>query len=330
MTEVFPGIHWLKLPIPLEESTLTHVNAYLVRGNGGFLLVDSGWNTDEALASLREQLAEIGADIKDISQVVLTHVHPDHYGQAGRIKQLSGAAIALHDIESGFVDSRYVHMESLLEQTARLMQINGVPPEELAKVRDASVDMVEHVICVQPDVTLHGGETITTGMFTFQVLWTPGHSAGHICLYEPEKKVLISGDHILPGITPNVSKHPQSGENPLGRYLDSLQELKKLAVKLVLPGHEFPFTEYEPRIDELIRHHEDRSREILAAIKNKPETAYEIVQNITWSMSNRWQDIPPFHQRLALFETVAHLELMTIDGRLEKFTEDGIIYHRQT
>lgn len=329
MTEVTPGIHRLKLPIPMADSTLAHVNAYLIRGSSGFLLIDGGWNTNEAFASLQEQMAVIGAGIKDISQIVVTHIHPDHYGQAGRLKHLSGAKIAIHEIESGFIEPRYVHMENLLEQTSRLLSSNGVPPGELASIRDATLGLEQHVIPVKPDITLHGGETISTGIFSFHVLWTPGHSAGHICLYEPEKKVLISGDHILPRITSNVSRHPQSGENPLVRYLNSLQDIKKLEVELVLPGHEDPFTGLKPRIDELIRHHETRSREILTSFRSAPKTAYQIAVKSSWGEWHRWQDIPAFHKRLALFETLAHLEMMTVDGRLGRLTKDSIIYYRQ-
>jgi glyoxylase-like metal-dependent hydrolase (beta-lactamase superfamily II) len=221
-------------------------------------------------------------------------------------------------------------MENLLKQTAQLMAISGLPPDEMTNVRDATLGIEQHVVPTKPDVILHGGETITTGVFTFQVLWTPGHSEGHICLYEPEKKVLISGDHILPRITPNISWHPQSGENPLGQYLNSLKDLKKLDVEMVLPGHEFPFTEFQQRIDELVQHHEERNHEILAALKGEPKTAYEIVQEITWGVAESWQDMPLFHQRLALFETLAHLELMTTDGRLRKVNRDSIIHYQQT
>ena len=107
MTEVTPGIHWLKLPISLAEVTLTHVNAYLIQGDSGYLLVDAGWNTEESFDSLQKQMAEMGANVKDISQIVVTHVHPDHYGLAGRVKRMSGARLALHDIEKGFIESRY-------------------------------------------------------------------------------------------------------------------------------------------------------------------------------------------------------------------------------
>jgi len=330
MTEVTPGIHWLKLPITMPGSTLARVNAYLVQGDDGYLLVDAGWNTDESFDSLQKQLAEIGAEIKDISQIVVTHIHPDHYGLVGRLKQLVNAKLALHDVEKGFIASRYINTDKLLEQTARWLDINGVPPDELPHIRDATLGLEQFVAPAYPNVTFHGGETISTGAFTFQVLWTPGHSAGHICLYEPNKKVLISGDHILPTITPNISRHPQSTENPLGRYLNSLNSLKQLDVALVLPGHESPFAKLKPRIDELIQHHEQRNLEILATTKGEPKTAYQIVKELTWGGGTGWQDMPFFHERLAIFETLAHLELMTINGQIGKLSRDSIIYYRQT
>ena len=102
MTEVTPGIYWIKMPIGMADSTLEHVNIYLIEGNSGYLLVDTGWNTKESFDTLRKNLDEIGVDIKDISRILVTHVHPDHYGMAGRIRQISGAPIMLHEIEKGF------------------------------------------------------------------------------------------------------------------------------------------------------------------------------------------------------------------------------------
>ena len=330
MTEVTPGIHWFKLPITMEQSNLAYVNVYLVQGNKGYLLVDSGWNTDESFAALKKGLAEIGADFKDISQILVTHVHPDHYGMAGRIKKLSGATIAMHHIEKEFIEPRYVSMEELLHQTDRMLVANGVPQDEMVSLRDATVGLEQYIVPTPPDKTLHDGETITTGMFTFRVVWTPGHSSGHICLYEPERKVLLSGDHILPKITPNIGVHPQSIENPLSRYLKSLQEVRKLDIELTLPGHDKPFTRLRPRIDEITRHHEHRNLEILEAIAFKPKTAYRIAQEITWGDNNGWQDLPPFHTRMAIFETLAHLEMMAADSRINKLPKGDIIYYGQT
>jgi glyoxylase-like metal-dependent hydrolase (beta-lactamase superfamily II) len=329
MTEVFPGIYWIKNPIGLDGSSLSHVNSYLVRGEDGYLLVDTGWNTEESFDEIQRSLKEIGARIEDISQILVTHIHPDHYGMAGRIKRISGARIYMHEIENSIIDTRYVHMDALLAQTAEWLKLNGVPAEETGDIRDASLDIVDLVVPARPDVILHGGETITTGKFNFNAIWTPGHSPGHICLYEPEKKVLLSGDHILPTITPNIGRHPQSAENPLGMYLESLQEMRKLDVSLVLPGHDEPFTGLVPRIDEIISHHEQRNLEILAAVSSQPRTAFDIAEYVTWGTNASWRELPPIHRRMAIFETIAHLEYMITRGRAEKIDRDNVIYYRQ-
>jgi glyoxylase-like metal-dependent hydrolase (beta-lactamase superfamily II) len=330
MPEVFPGIYWIKNPIGLDGSSLSHVNTYLVRGKDGHLLVDTGWNTEESFEEIQKSLKEAGTSIKGISQILVTHIHPDHYGMAGRIQKLSGAIIYLHEIENTAIDSRYVNMEELLGQNAQWLSRNGVPTEETGDIRDASLDIVDLVVPAKPDVILHGGETITTGEFTFKVIWTPGHSPGHVCLYEPDKKILLSGDHILPTITPNIGRHPQSAENPLATYLESLQEIRQLDIKLVLPGHDEPFTGLAARIDEMMLHHEQRNQEILAAVSERPRTAFDIAEYVTWGTDANWRDLPPIHRRMAIFETIAHLEYMTGKGRAEKIDRNNVIYYRQT
>jgi glyoxylase-like metal-dependent hydrolase (beta-lactamase superfamily II) len=329
MTEIFPGIHWLKLPIAMEQSDLTHVNVYLIKGDKGWLLVDSGWNTDESFTTLHNYLVKIGLSFADIGRIFITHVHPDHYGMAGRIKKLSGAEMVMHHIERDFIQPRYVAMEELLQQTDRLLIANGVPPKEMVALRDATLGLENFIVPTPPDATLHDGETIDTGVFSFRVIWTPGHSSGHLCLYEPEKKVLLSGDHILPKITPNVGLHPQSIENPLGRYIESLEQIKKLDVELTLPGHDQPFRNLKERIDEIIHHHNQRNLEALTAIALRAKTGYEIAQEISWGDNSGWNDLPPFHKRMAVFETLAHLEMMAAEDRIAKLTRRGVIYYER-
>jgi len=329
MTEMFPGIHWIKLPMSIEETSLDNINVYLVEGAQGYLLVDSGWNTDESFIALKKGMAKIGADVKDISQIVITHVHPDHYGMAGRIKKLSGATISMHHIEKDFIRPRYIDMEELLRLTDRMLVANGVPEAEMVHMRDATLGLEQYIVPTLPDRILHEGEQVTTGKFTFRVIWTPGHSSGHICLYEPDKKILLSGDHILPKITPNIGVHPQSIENPLGRYIKSLQDMRQLDVALVLPGHDQPFTNLRLRIDEIIHHHEVRNQEILTAIGLDRHTAYYAAQKITWGDNSRFRDLPDFHKRMAVFETLAHLEMMTAENLLHKQPVKGIISYSQ-
>jgi glyoxylase-like metal-dependent hydrolase (beta-lactamase superfamily II) len=329
MTEVIPGIYWIKSPISMEESTLSHINIYLVRGKDGYLLVDTGWNTDASFATLHNYLVKNDLGFGDITQILVTHIHPDHYGMAGRLKQLSGATIAMHHIEKGFIESRYVSMEQLLQETDRMLVNNGVPEREIVSLRDATLGLERYIVATPPDILLRDGDTISTGEFTFRVIWTPGHSSGHICLYEPDRKVLFSGDHILPKITSNVSLNPQSIEDPLGRYLKSLEEIKKLDIELTLPGHDQPFTGTAARIEEIIRHHVYRNAEILLAIEERPRTAYDIARRITWSDNSGWTDLPPFHQRMAIFETLAHLEMMAAEGRVDRQPREGFIYYRK-
>ena len=329
MTEVIPGIYRLQLPLP--DSPLEHVNVYLVQGDDGALLVDTGWNREEAFDSLESQFADIGIKFESISQIVITHIHPDHYGLAGELKELCQAKIALHNVEKDLIDSRYVNMDKLLHQIEQWLYINGVPHDELPKLQMASLRAAKFVTHAMPDVVLQGGETISTGLFSFRVIWTPGHAPGHISLYEPSQKILISGDHILPTITPNVGLHPQSGDNPLGDYLNSLDSLKQLEVNLVLPGHEYPFNNLKQRIEELIRHHQQRNSEILTSIQSEPKTGYQISTSLTWMSDTNgagWEDLTPLDKRLAVVETLAHLEAMRFGGKVDKSLKDSIIYYQ--
>ena len=332
MTEVEPEIRIHRLQTPIPDRAREYVNAYLVEGDrdNGHLLIDTGWNTEEAFDALKKQLAEIGINPEDISQIVVTHVHPDHYGLAGKLKHLFYAKLALHNLEKDFIESRYINMDELLQQIEHLLQTNGTPSDESTKLQRASLPLVKFVTPVLPDVTLHGDETITTSYFSFKVLRTPGHASGHICLYEPTRKILFSGDHVLPTITPHVGLHPQSSTNPLGDYLDSLNRLKQLDVKLVLPGHGQPFTAFKPRIEEIIQHHQQRNSEIMSALKASPKTAYQVATEITWmqrASGADWDTLSPWNKRMAVLETLSHLEAMKTAGQVDKFTRGDIIYY---
>jgi glyoxylase-like metal-dependent hydrolase (beta-lactamase superfamily II) len=224
-------------------------------------------------------------------------------------------------------------MDCLLKQMGEWLQINGVPPDQVPQLQTASVGAASYVAPTYPDTTLNGGETISTGAFTFQVMWTPGHSPGHICLYEPDKKIYFSGDHILPTITPNIGIHPQSSDNPLGDFMNSLEATRQLDISLVMPGHESPFTKIRARIRQLVQHHAQRNSEILTTIKTEAKTGYQIAKGVIWMADIGGvglHDLAPLHRRLAILETLAHLESMRPDGKVEKFSRNGIIYYQRT
>ncbi len=328
--EIVPSIHQLKLPVPVPSAQLADVNAYLIEGEKGCILVDTGWNTRQTFAALEEQLREIGVGFEDISQIIITHFHPDHYGLAGKLKELSRAKIALHQIERDFIRSRYISMDSLLAETADLLHLHGVPQEELPRLQKASLEVVKYVSPISPEITLHGGERIPLGSFNFEVVWTPGHSPGHVCLYEPKQKVLLSGDHLLPTIFPNVGLHPQSGENPLGDYLHSLQVVEQLEVDLVLPAHEHVFTGLKQRIKELYRHHEDRKAAIINVLREGAKTAYEVSFKIPWIINGvtmSFEELPALDKRLAVMSALAHLEPLCAEGQAERSSGDGTVVY---
>ncbi len=329
MTEVIPGIYQLPLPLPNRMSPGS-VNIYLIKGRDGCLLVDTGWNTAEAFDCLKKGLTQAGVSFKDILKIVVTHIHPDHYGLIGKLKGLSGARLALHHLERDLIESRYINMGDLLRELEHFLHRNGVVIEELPQLQQASAKMVKFVTPAPSDVTLKGGEVIRLEPFSFRVIWTPGHSPGHICLYEPKQKILISGDHILPTITPNVGFHPQSSPSPLDDYLSSLDKVSKLEVNLILPGHEDIFSGLKLRIRELIRHHERRNLEILKMLEVKPKTAYQIATELTWGGGNgtNYRDFNSWNKRLAVLETLAHLELLLTRGAIGKFQDGDAIYYQ--
>ncbi|MDZ4246524.1 MAG: MBL fold metallo-hydrolase, partial [Dehalococcoidia bacterium] len=179
--EIIPGIHQINIPLP--NNALQRINAYLVRGHDGWTLVDCGWNTPEAFEAHKAALDELKIGFRDIRHIIVTHFHPDHFGLVGRLKELCGCTFTMHAIEAGLIESRYINIESLLDDIAIFLMQNGVPREEAEILKNASVPVLGFVTPAFPDTLVHGGETINTGEFNFQVLWTPGHSPGHICLY---------------------------------------------------------------------------------------------------------------------------------------------------
>ena len=326
--EIVPGIRQIK--VPLQNTPLEFVNTYLIEGKEGWILVDTGWNVQESFDAFERQMKENNLHFSDINLIIITHIHPDHFGLAGRIKQLSGAEVALHRLEKSFIESRYLWTDLLLHEMGNWLSCNGVPDDDLPNLQRASMGVMNLVAAAVPERALFGGETISTGIFDLRVLWTPGHSQGHICLYEPEKKLLFAGDHILPVTTPNISLHVQSGDNPLGDYVESLKSLRDLDVELVLPAHEHPFANLRERIDQILLHHEERKAEILATLRSgEPKTAYAISSEITWVEGQvKWDDLAPLDKRVAVTETLAHLEALRIEGAVERVDRESLFLYK--
>jgi glyoxylase-like metal-dependent hydrolase (beta-lactamase superfamily II) len=212
------------------------VYALELRG-GGVALVDAGWDTDDAWMALNDGLAAAGGSISDVRAVMVTHIHPDHYGLAGRIREASGAWIGLHPADAVMIDGRYGDTDELLAAMWHLLVDSGVPEDLLPDLNFASMIMKSNVNLAKPDVLFEDGKEIELPGWSLRTIWTPGHSPGHVCFYSDDQKLLLSGDHVLPRITPNISVHTQQVANPLGNYLESLAKLQDLETDEVLPAH---------------------------------------------------------------------------------------------
>jgi glyoxylase-like metal-dependent hydrolase (beta-lactamase superfamily II) len=168
-----------------------------------------------------------------------------------------------------------------------------------------------------PDLLFEDKELIDLPGWPLRTIWTPGHSPGHVCFYSEEQRLLISGDHVLPRITPNISLHTQQATNPLGDFLESLLKVKDLASDEVLPGHEYRFSDLAGRVEAIVAHHADRLEEIEHAITEHPgSTAWDITLRLHWSRP--WDEIEPFMQRQANGETLAHCVLLELHDRIRR------------
>jgi glyoxylase-like metal-dependent hydrolase (beta-lactamase superfamily II) len=301
------------VPVPMPQSSLRYVLVYLLELDGGVAMIDAGWDTDAAWEALNGGLAKAGFAIGDVRAVLVTHIHPDHYGLAGRVREQSGAWVALHPADAAILPLRYLQTDDLLAAMRVHLTENGVPDEPMESMFGASMPVRPFVNVVLPDVLLEDGDKVQLPGWDLQAVWTPGHSPGHLCFYDGRRRALLSGDHILPRITPNISFHPQQTPNPLADFLDALDKVAALEVDEVMPAHEYRFLRLAERVVQLKRHHEERFAEIVAALADHPgATAWDVTVGLTWSRS--WSDIAFWMQRAALGETLAHLIVLESRG----------------
>lgn len=323
--ELFKGINQIKVPLP--KAGLDSINVYIIEGVSGNLMIDTGWNTAESFNELAKEMKASGFAMKDITQIVVTHVHPDHFGLAGKIADLTGASVMISEIENNLLDSRYLHPENLLKQLYSFLKANGVPDYELKMLSEASMSILKNVAPTVQVKLLKHGDHVTLEPYDFEVLLTPGHSPGHICLYEQNKKYLFSGDHVLSEVTPNISYHPQSGENPLGDYINSLNMVSELEVSFVFPGHGAVFSGLGPKIDAILGHHNERMINIQKVMGVEMKSAYDVAKEIPWIIDGQaipYNKLDPIDRRLAVLETLAHLQYLVAENKGKKTSQGDI------
>ncbi len=326
--EVAEQVYGFQVPIPFK---LRDINLYLVKAEEGCLLIDTGTNTPATVDALQTHLRHLGVQWADLRYVVITHFHSDHAGLAGLVQQHTSAQIIMHTDSQRFLglwNDEEGHGPVAMAPDAFFLQ-HGIPSPSLEAFRGMRQRFRSLTLPFQVTQPVEDGATIRLGKNDFQMIFTPGHAVGHLCVYCPQLQLAFTGDHILQRITPNVSiqsdVHPlrrNERYNPLQDFFLSLEKTRQLGVRLGLPSHGPLITDPHERIDALLAHHDRRLQLMLDALSAGPQTAYTIACQ---AFPNRHE---PFDHWLMLGETLAHLELLEARQQIERVQAEQTILFR--
>ena len=311
------GIYNIK--VPLLNNPLRDLNAYLIKGERD-LLIDTGFNMDECENVLVGAFNELDVDY-DKLDIFITHLHGDHSGLLGRLYK-EGMTLYCSEPDAKLIiygaDINYwLELETIFTEhgypETNYMRTSNVHPGK--KYNHGSKVKFDYV---------KDGDILTVGDNKLQCVLTPGHSPGHMCLYEQEKKILFSGDHVLGNISPNIC--PELGmDDPLTLYLKSLEYIKTFDVKEAYPGHRKMITEFSDRVDELIEHHHERLDEVISILKKYGEqTGYEVAQHMTWhTKHNIFSEFKRPQKLFATGEAISHLQHLHTLGKISRKKNGG-------
>jgi len=319
MEEILPNLYRIEIPLP--NTPLKFLNSYLIKGHGRNLVVDTGLNLKGSLVAMRSSLNSLGVDLKE-TDFFITHGHADHFGLVPDL--ITDNSVVYCSTKDAYVFDP-VHDNSVLwDSLKRFSILNGYPEGEIQGAMERHPGYSYTGPSSRIDISFKKeGDTVSAGDYTFKCIETPGHSKGHLCLYEPNYKILIAGDHILADITPNISLWSPN-ENPLKDYLNSLEKITGYDIELVLPGHRRVIKEWRKRIVELKQHHNRRVGEIITSLETGNQDAYQVASQMTWDMSYKtWDLFPPTQRLFATWEAIAHLKYLEEERLIEKDTISG-------
>ncbi|HET7579196.1 MAG TPA: MBL fold metallo-hydrolase [Bacillales bacterium] len=301
------GINPVRIDLPFR---LDHVNCFLVEGEDGWTIVDTGLHDEQTVARWDELI-----DGKKITDLFISHYHPDHFGYAGGLQEKTGARVSMTrtDAESGM----QVWEDDFIKKIRRNFVWAGIP-EKTAIEMTCNTGSFTARVTPYPKVDhyFQEGEKVVIGRYEYEVIFTPGHSDGLVVFYCKDKNVLLSTDHVLPRITPNIAYWFHGIENPLGAYMESLKKVRQLDADFVIPCHGDPFYGANERINEILEHHDRRLEKTLDAVSGK-SNIYEVCRKLFR------KDLNIHETRFALGETIAHLEYLRHQGEIIREMQDG-------
>jgi glyoxylase-like metal-dependent hydrolase (beta-lactamase superfamily II) len=313
------GIHLIPLPLPFASPRW--VNAYAIESGDGIVLLDCGCDWEDGATALRLGLEATGLGSAPISTLIVTHLHPDHVGMAPRVLREHPARLLMHRRAARLVE-RYNDTPGSVKRNMILSQRHGVPDMEALALADVGPRPDFMPPIDPPDVVVDDGDVVELGEGRrLEVLHTPGHDPSHICLRDEQSGVVFSGDHVLPRITP-VIMFDEDFDDVLADFLASLEKLAALPIGLTYPAHGGIIERGAQRVDQIVLHHQRRLSLMEERATAAPLTAWRLMASVFRPGLTRLE------QRLALRETVSHLEHLRLGGRLRGEDRDGVLWYR--
>lgn len=322
-----PGIHQIQIPLP--NNPLKILNSYWIEGTdrstqkGSSLLIDTGFNHPEALLAVETALETLNVD-REHMDLLATHLHSDHSGQLSLLRRDNSICYA------STIDGKLInHMtqESYWTKFQGLYTLLGLDGDHIGYKEHPG-----YKYCPKTPLDfkfLTDGDLLAYGRFEFKVVEVPGHTPGQIVLFEENEGILISADHILDQITPNISFWGYEHGDSLGAYFASLDKVRKLNAKIALPSHRNIIENVNGRIDQLVAHHEERLSEVLDIIK-KSKTALcsrAVAKDMHWEVRVKdFEAFPSPQKWFASAEAMAHLVHLETRGLLSSENVDGVVY----
>ncbi|MDD5126561.1 MAG: MBL fold metallo-hydrolase [Dehalococcoidales bacterium] len=317
--EIIPNLYRAEIPLP--KSPLKWLNSYIVKGGDRFLIIDTGFNREECLNEMNATVQKLGVDLNK-TDIFVTHLHVDHMGLTGTLAQDS-SKVYFNAPEAKQINAQRENWTDYWQKLMDVYVANGFPADT---VRNSMESHPAHKYGLKRKVDftiVKDGDVIDIGDFHFKCVSTSGHSPGHTSLYEPNKKILVAGDHILFDITPNIAYWLEMGDS-LGEYLANLDKVDALDVNLVLTGHRRLVHDLHGRVRELKEHHRARLDEVLAALDGRDLNALQIAPHIKWDITARtWEEFPPPQKWFAFGETMAHVIYLEKRGKVRRNSPNG-------
>ncbi|MCK9875408.1 MBL fold metallo-hydrolase [Frankia sp. Ag45/Mut15] len=303
--QIRPGL-W-SVPVPLPVRRPAYMFVYVFETAVGPYLVDAGWDHDEAFAALEAGLATIGTSVAQVRGILVTHAHPDHYGLAHRVRAASGAWIALHRLEAAALH----HSEMIRDAELAAMLVDAGAPDDVTAELLAR-DPLPIATVRPPDLLISDGDRLDVPGWSLHALWTPGHTPGHLCFWESEQRLLVSGDHVLPATIISTPLPSPTNPDPLGDHLRSLSRLRGLGADLVLPAHDHRITDLDQRLLELEACHRARMTELVEGLRAGVGTVWELASLVSWHRP--FTELRAIAMQIAVQDTLSYLAALAATG----------------